>query len=284
MTETGGQDAVESGSVTFRKPPVGEVSLAVSFEPLEGMSAIQIARLHERRFAGAGFSTLEEKPPVALPVEQFGRKALMPDIRFELLEAPPAPRLWFINKSGTELVQLQRDFFARNWRRREEDLEYRRYPSVRQPFEDDLRFLAGFIETEGLGSLKPVQCELTYVNEIRPVAPVWADHGDLSAVVRIWNDQDLRTTLPKAEEARFEINVVMTEADEPFGRLRISMQPAFRAADDSPVFLLTLTARGQPLGYDLDGVLRFMDFGHDWIVRTFRDLTTRAMHEIWEIE
>lgn len=284
MTETTTQGPVDAGSPTFGKPPVVEVSLAVSYEPLDGMGTFQIAQLHHGRYAAAGFTKIEEKPPFAMPVERFGRKARMPDIRFELLETPPPPRMWFLNDSGTELVQMQRDFFARNWRRADTDPEYRRYPSVRGPFQEDLAFLASFVEDTGLGSIKPVQCELTYVNEIRPVESVWSDHGDLSSVVRIWSDDEARAFLPKPEEARFEVSYLLDREGEPFGRLRVSLQPAFTVADDEPVFILNLTARGQPLSGDLDGVLGFMDVGHTWIVRAFESVTTTEMHDVWEKE
>lgn len=284
MTDTAGHGLVESDLPTFRRPPVVEVSLAVSYEPLEGMGPFQVARLHAERYAAAGFARVEERTPAAMPVERFGRKARMPDIRFELVETPPPPRMWFVNESGNQVVQLQRDFFARNWRRAENDSQYPRYPSLRQPFQEDLASLASFVQDNGLGAIKPVQCELIYVNEIRPVESVWTDHGDLSSVVRIWRDDEARTFLPKAEEARFEVSYLMEHQDEPFGRLRVSLQPAFTIVDDQPVFILTLTARGHPVIGDLDGVLDFMDFGHAWIVRAFESVTTDAMHQEWEKE
>jgi hypothetical protein len=45
-----------------------------------------------------------------------------------------------------------------------------------------------------------------------------------------------------------------------------------------------LTARGEPLTGDLDGVLDFIDLGHEWIVRAFESVTSDVMHDLWEKE
>jgi hypothetical protein len=47
------------------------------------------------------------------------------------------------------------------------------------------------------------------------------------------------------------------------------------------MFRFTLTARGQPLGTGLAGVLEFLDLGREWIVTGFDELTTPEMHRLW---
>lgn len=283
MTETAvGQPTEGAALPTFRKPPVVEVALAVAFEPLEGLHSGEMWRLHQLRYKEAGFPTVEEQPPLVVQIERFGRTTRMPDIRFEVLEKLPSPRLWFLDETGTQLVQIQQDWFARNWRRTEDDPEYRRYPSIRQPFEEDLDFLFSFVQDSGFGTLKPVQCEVTYTNEVRPAEGVWSDHGDLSTVMRIWRDDFARDSLPKPEEGRLEVIYPMTRDGAQVGRLRVQLQPAFTAAEELPVYLLHLTARGTPVNGDVDGILRFMDEGHVGIVRAFENITSDAMHEVWE--
>lgn len=280
----GSADGGEARLPSFRSPPVIELALGVRFEPIEGLRAVQIGRLYESRY-GAEFPQVEEKGPIEIPIERFGRQARMPEFRFEVTEGPPAPRHWFVDETGTQLVQVQRDWFARNWRKTEDDQEYRRYPSVRQPFADDLAFLASFVQENGLGAIKPLQCEVTYVNDLRPVQGIWSDHGDLSAIMRIWRDDLAREWLPRPEEAQFTLNYVIASGGDPIGRLRIVVQPAFAVADDLPIYRLNLTARGAPLsGGDVDGVLEFLDLGHEWIVRAFDSVTSDAMHKAWERE
>jgi len=39
--------------------------------------------------------------------------------------------------------------------------------------------------------------------------------------------------------------------------------------------------RGRPLGEGVEGILKFMDFGREKIVRAFSDITTEKMHVLW---
>jgi hypothetical protein len=43
-----------------------------------------------------------------------------------------------------------------------------------------------------------------------------------------------------------------------------------------------MIARGKPLSPDVDGALRFLNIGHEWIVRGFTELTTPEMHSKWD--
>ncbi len=65
------------------------------------------------------------------------------------------------------------------------------------------------------------------------------------------------------------------------GRLHAELQPARRVSDGSRILVLNLTARGRPLGEGIDGALRFMDRGREWIVRAFTSLTTECQHRVW---
>lgn len=265
----------------FGKPPVTEVALAVRFEPIELLSPITVARLYERRFEPLGFPKFEEKPPVHMPVEQFGRNARIPEFHIEFSESMPSARHWFVNTDGTELVQIQRDWFARNWRKIA-GISYPRYPSVREPFESDLLYLDTFLHEQGFGGVKPIQCELTYINELNPVPGVWEDHGDFTGLMRSWISDKDAGWHPEVEEVQLAISHIIKREGQPVGRLRVKFVPGFTRTEGSPVYLLTLTARGAPLDGSLKGAMGFLDLGHDWIVRTFAGLTSDGLHENWE--
>ena len=47
------------------------------------------------------------------------------------------------------------------------------------------------------------------------------------------------------------------------------------------MFALTLTARGAPIGDNLEGAFAFLDLGHRSIVLGFDELTTDLMHSVW---
>ena len=78
------------------------------------------------------------------------------------------------------------------------------------------------------------------------------------------------------------VRYVIPGADgEPLGRLHIVMEPGYRRDDNRPMFLLDLTARGRPERDGVDGVLRFLEIGREWVVRGFAAVTTAQMHKIW---
>jgi uncharacterized protein (TIGR04255 family) len=281
---TASQD--ESRSVTnprplpsFREPPVIEVVLAVSFETMQGLDNVQVGRLWEAEFR-ADFPKVEEQPPYFPPVERFGHRARMPAVKLEMFDAPPMPRYWFINESDTQVIQLQNNWFACNWRKRPQDPEYRRYASIREPFAEYFQRLSRFAEAETLDPIKPIQCEVTYINHIFPNEE-WKSHGDLSRIVRLWRENDPSGFLPAPEQVQFLASYVLPDEPAPQGRLHVAMQPAFTVEDEQPIYVLNLTARGAPLGDNLEGILGFLDTGHEWVVRGFAAVTSDVMQRVW---
>jgi hypothetical protein len=47
------------------------------------------------------------------------------------------------------------------------------------------------------------------------------------------------------------------------------------------MYVMNLTARGRPDEESIEGALRFLDIGREWIVRGFAAVTTPEMHAIW---
>ncbi|MEN9667367.1 MAG: hypothetical protein RLZZ326_3730, partial [Planctomycetota bacterium] len=88
---------------------------------------------------------------------------------------------------------------------------------------------------------------------------------------------------PEVEDCGLTARFVMRhENGEPIGRLHVAVEPSYRAEDDTPMFVVTLTARGRPLEESIEGVMKFLDLGRDWVVRMFATITTPEMHSLWE--
>ena len=266
----------------FAKPPVTEVVLSLQFEPLPAFRSLQIGRLwaealHDR------FPTTEEHAPLEPTFERFGvvgRASLM--ARLQFFDVPPVARYWFSNEKGTDLVQLQQDRFIRNWRKMGDGDTYPRYEYVREMFQRDVVVFLDFLKRNNLGAVKPNQCEVTYINQV-DAGGAWKDHGDVAKVISPWSGQNSDRFLPQPEDVSLNSRyVIPDEQGEPVGRLNVAVQPGYRKADEAPVFLLNLTARGRPLGSGVDGVLRFFDLGREWVVRGFASVTTKTMHQHWE--
>lgn len=264
----------------FDRPPVVEVALSVQFDPIADLRTPQIGVLWQE-FRDR-FPKTEEHPPLETALERFGVSPSPKGVaRFQLLSTPPAPRCWFLNELGTELVQLQSDRFIHNWRKVGDDDTYPRYDRVRATFEGELKRFSESLVRQELGELHPNQCEVTYVNHIVS-GEGWHTHGQLGDVITLFNLKYTDAFHPQPEGCRLAAKyVIPNSGGEPVGRLHVSIEPVYRDTDDVPMFALTLTARGRPLSDAVNGVLEFLDLGREWIVRTFASITTPRMHALW---
>lgn len=266
----------------FKNPPVVEVALAVQFESLAELCAPQLGALWHAKFR-TQFPRVEEHAPLAPMMERFDDVGTVgSSVRIEI-SSQPSLRCWFVQQDNRELIQIQKDRFAHNWRKTGAPDQYPRYEKhLRPKFEEELETFASFVQTENLGELRPNQCEITYVNVLE-AGRGWERHGQLARVLSLYSGTFSESFLPEPEMLRISGSFVMPGTDDvPVGRLHFSVEPAFRKSDAVPIFRLTLVARGAPLGDGTAGVLAFMDIGREWIVRGFAALTTERMHEEWE--
>ena len=93
----------------------------------------------------------------------------------------PLPRVWFIHRNDNELIQVQRNRFLYNWRKRQSNDEYPGYEKVVENFERYLSCFEEFLATENLGNLVAIEYELTYI-DIIPKGHGWENPGDLAKV------------------------------------------------------------------------------------------------------
>lgn len=262
----------------FDRPPVIEVVLGVQFQGI-GLrphhAGLLWSEYRER------FPRVEEKPALDPAIERFGVPPSKPEPRLALLQGPPPIRFWFLSDTGGELVQVQRDRFIFNWRRVEDDDEYPRYTTVEREFFAAYGTFVRFLGEQGLGAPEIGQCEVCYVNHIRPHEGLWSSHGEAAKAVTLLASGE-RDFLPVPDEVNATASYVIADEDGgPLGRLRIQLQPRTDSESSAPVLGLQLTARGTPLGEGLDGVRAFLRLGHEWIVRGFVDATSPEMQSVW---
>lgn len=278
MTEVAAENRdLRTGLPDYDQPPVTEVAVGVQFEPLP------ILAPHIGLYWGevrSRFPTVQQQPALEPQIERFGVK-LAAVQGFRMSNEPETPRCWFVDETGHRLIQLQPDRLIHNWRKVEDSGKYPHYEAMREVFLDELGRFEAFAAREKLGSLKPNQCEVTYVNNILP-SGVWEHFGHAERVFRTWAPLPSGTSLPPAEDVRFNMRYVISDdKGQPVGRLHVTVQPAYLKKDGSEVFAMTLTARGAPESDGIDGVMRFLDRAHRTIVLAFTDLTTETMHRVW---
>lgn len=275
--------AVSTPLPSFKKPPVTEVAVGARFKPLDRWGLVHLGQFASL-LADHGFGREEQRPGFEAPTERFGAAPRAEfEFEFELMTGAPPVRYWLLNKAGDELLQLQQNWFACNWRKVTPEAEYGRWDSRWRAFDRWIREVEDHLSS---GPLVCNQAEVTYVNHIEP-SHAWHDHGDAHKLFQFLSETDgQQLFLPRQEQVAAELKYVMTVPERPgnpIGRLSVSLVPAFRPPQ-TPIFVLTLVARGAPLGDGLAGVKAFAELAHDWIVRAFADLTNAEMHTVWQRE
>lgn len=263
----------------FEAPPVVEVALSVKFKPLN-LATAHVGVLWER--FRSQFPRVEDQPPLDLPTETPQERVPVQFSGQLRLLSLPRMRSWFVSASGTQLLQVQHDLFAHNWRRNDTEETYPRFRSVKESFSQELETFRAFLLEQNLGEPEPVQCEVTYINHIL-AGGVWRSHEELHRVFTTWAEPN-HEFLPRPDDGRFLLRYVIPDSDGEFcGRLHVSTQPAFAEINgvEKLLMAMTLTARGRPLGTGLAGAMEFLEVGHVWIVCGFADITTPDMHKEW---
>ena len=267
------------GLPEFANPPVDELVLGLQCEPLQEMAVPHLGLFWLE--VRADYPKVEEKPALDPQIEPLDEYPRAPTQGLRLLDKPELPRVWFVSPSENEIVQLQRDRIHFNWRRRALGDTYPRYSVIREKFKAHLEKLQAFVEREGLGGVRPLQVEITYINTVPTAAKDSAGgFGPMEDVFSIWRGLDNPEVA--IEISQFNIATrVRGSGGKTLGRVRVGVLPGFSRLDKGPIYKLDLTARGVPDGEGVDGVMSFLDQGHDAIVRLFDAITTESMHKVW---
>lgn len=254
----------------FDVPPVIEVALDVQFRTIPELHGLRLAPLWDAW--RADLPVLQEQPPLASLIEGSGGESSQ---QVEFVTVLPHPRYWFLSADGTELVQLQQDRLAVNWRAIH-GAEYPRYQAVRAMMERRMAQLENYLVAEGLSAPQIVQAEISYVNAIAVDAD---ERGDLTRLFRAWSGLPAHH-LGEPAEARLNLTFDVPDLGKSPVRLYVTVGPG-QSPDGSSGLFLNLTIRGNPGGLGIDDALHFIDGGHEHIVQSFDELTTEALHKLW---
>lgn len=265
------------GLPDFEAPPVVETVLAVRYRDVPGLDAPRLVKFWDDCLS-ADLPTIEERPPYEAPVEQFGQESGTSPVALRIGGSIPSPR--FFCSSGNDLIQLQQDWFAYNWRKTPENPDYTRYEKGRAKFERWMTDLSSFVQETFGAELVPTQCEVTYINHIALTADDLA-WGPFGAVLRDIQPRS-GAFLPLPETSRHvSAYVIPSDEGSPMGRLHVAVDRAWAGEERGPIVLLSLTARGAPRTSELSSVLEFLDLGRRWVVKGFVDMTTASFHQRW---
>jgi uncharacterized protein (TIGR04255 family) len=144
-----------------------------------------------------------------------------------------------------------------------------------------LNTIENFFGKFELGELKPIECELTYINHI-PKGQEWNTIDDLPKIFTdfVWKQKEKRF-LPNPENIAWQAEFPLPEKK---GHLIVSLKQAIRAEDKVPLLVLELKTRGIGESSSLEATREWFDLAHKWIVQGFTDLITPEIQDIWERE
>lgn len=260
-----------------------EVALSVGFGEFHRLLRYELDDLHSTKYADELPGDAEKAPHK--PFIETPEGGLVP-----LPSASPITniRRWFSNEDGSRLVQVQRNWFARNWRSAGTDTAvgtpnpYPGYASVRSEFAESLRRFIEFAQDTDLGEFNPLQCEISYRFQL-PSGGLWDDPSSLDRVARMFSDRT-GTGLPALEAMRIITQYVITDDDgKRLGRLYGRLETA-RAENGADFLILTMFARGTPNGGGAEGVFAFLDTGHRRIVNGIRGFLTGEAAEWYSLD
>ncbi|MCK4795232.1 MAG: TIGR04255 family protein [Desulfobacteraceae bacterium] len=259
----------------YDNPPLIEVVFGVQFKELKELKTPHVGAFWEK-IGKTEYPKFEENLPLAHIIESYGEpQAKSPGVTVSALNAPPLPRFFFISEDQKRLIQLQKDRFLQNWRKRGEDDEYPRYGSLYPQFAKSWKLFRDFVGDQDLDKLQPDQYELTYVNHIKQGSG-WTNEQDIEKVFPWFKCKIENNSSDKLENVSWRR---IYKFPDNAGRLHVSMQQAFIIDKKTPVLVLNLTARGFVEG----GLKDWFDMAHEQIVRIFTDLTGPSVQKtIWK--
>lgn len=258
----------------YKKPPVVEVVCGVTFEPLRRFLVHHVGFLW-RKFSDE-FPAVNEQATLPTVIEGYDGR---PSINLQPIQAEPWPRAFFAQQDNGDVIQVQRERFLYNWRKRKNE-PYPRFETVYERFVDALTVFSEFADEAKLGDIVPVQFEVTYVNQLNQGEgwTNWTDVGRMFSDAPALKDDD--RLLRNAEGVNWVSTFVLPEKT---GRLYVVLRSMLRAPDQKPMLSLEMTVRGMPKDKDEKGMDAWFREARKWIVRGFYEITSERMQrEVWK--
>src|SRR5262245_24399625 len=106
--------AMSNALPEFDRPPVDEMVMGFQLDPLPGLRVAHLGLYWSR--IRAEYPHTEDQPPLPSAVESEEIKPSEGVTTFAV-SLSQLPRCWFVSGDKTQLIQVQRDRFWRNWRK-----------------------------------------------------------------------------------------------------------------------------------------------------------------------
>ncbi|CAN5570056.1 hypothetical protein BH11PLA2_BH11PLA2_36220 [soil metagenome] len=245
--------------------------MGVQFVPFADFTAAHLGVFWAK--VRRNYPKISDNPPL---VHQKELLELKPNLETHtLLRVPLAIRSWYITEDETQLIQLQKDQFLRNWRRLNQTDSYPRFENLVESFNVDFQEFCKFVKEEKLGEVNIDQCELTYINQIEKGIG-WRDFSDLGEALTPFRQNWKPKLLSNPEIMGWNASYKLPDT---MGRMYIEVEPAFRMRDTKMVVVVRIKTRGAPVANN--DYMSWFDAAHKMIVSSFVELTETKMHTLW---
>ncbi|MCB0020660.1 MAG: TIGR04255 family protein [Anaerolineales bacterium] len=148
--------------VKYKNPPINEVIIGAYFDqPVMPLHSEHIGVFWSQ--IRAELPNIQQQPELTLPI--VGPNI---SIQFGMTDEPyPMPRFWLSSEDGSILLQIQKNAFILNWRRRAG--AYPHFENVKKLFDRYFERFLAFLRTElRVDDVNVQVAELTYSNLVEP--------------------------------------------------------------------------------------------------------------------
>lgn len=255
---------------SFENPPLTEVVCGARFDPLTALQAPYLGFWWEK--IRKDFPRCHSVPPLAagglvIP----GNQATL--LNVQIGNMPELPRIWFIDANDTTLVQVQQDRFLFNWKRTaNHDVPYPRFPKILERFKELYTSFSDFLREHELGTILPLEYELTYVNHLTPGIEIQRLRDLGRALPDIsWRNEPPKRFLPEPNSLNFKAAFKMPE-----GTLTATLATASRQPSGEKFLRFDLNIKGLP---DDGDQWQWFESANSSVVNAFIDLTSEELQK-----
>jgi len=250
--------------VRFKNPPINELVIGAYFDS-PALRSEHVGLLWSR--LRDDFPIIKQRAPLGALTTGQGAIGAISDGEL------PMPRFWFVSKDDVNLIQVQRDAFLFNWRKRES--KYPRFTEHLKPsFDKYYDILETFAcEAPSLGNIRIRRCELTYVDLIRP-CEYWQGPADTPKLIPPFALPDCGSAhgVASAFDCSYHFEPVSG----------IQLYVAIRTGEangdpGSPVLVLEFKALGDVGGIPKSDTDAWCERAHDAIVTCFLNMTSQEI-------
>lgn len=245
----------------YTHPPINELVLGVYFNP----PLIHLRSEH----VGLFWREVRDQFPVIRQQSPIGDVFVgAPN------EHAPMPRYWLIAADDAHLLQIQRNAFLVNWRRRNSG-QYPHFETVKQVFDANYDKLIAFLKAEAETPEVSIDvCELTYINLIES-GDYWKDVGGIAAVVPSF--RALEPVLAKATLQDVNATTIFKFDDR--SSLSVNVRTGNSPSTKKSRLILELRASGKPSAGTKTAADAWFAMAHDVIGECFNTMTAPEVQQ-----